>query len=265
MSNASHNPTTFNVRLFGEGISPGTVPLRTLSRLLSAIQRLLEPGSAKQAEKPDLPASVHLVQVAPGSAIYECLADSPEHIISRLTLVGKYIQDPDSYDLDSSFLSSIEDLSEAAKSLNCKIEIINPLTFNKDGVLAKIEPETYSTVSENAYVTGYTTLLAKIERAGGATDMHCGIRLHTTQRKMVICSVDTQELVRDLGMHLYEDVYLEGYAKWIRSTMELKRLRITGMRPIHAGPVLDALKEIRDAGANVWDDIDNIADTIGRD
>lgn len=258
--------TTFNIKLSGPAVEPGMVPLRTLGRLLAAVQRLIDPDRdlvlplRNQGEA----SKVHLMGVRKGSAIYRCTADSPEPVLQKLHLAGERIVSPDSHSLDSGFLGSIEELSEAAKSLGCVIEILDPSRRGLVSVLARIEPQTYSLVSASAFITGFTTVAAKIERVGGATEMHCGIRVSNQPRRMVICGITDESLVRKLGQYIYQDVLLEGHARWIRSSMELKRLDITGMRQMPGGSMLDCLERIRDAGGNAWDKIPDISEVLGR-
>jgi hypothetical protein len=172
--------------------------------------------------------------------------------------VGDAIGAPDLAEWTSPTLSSLEDLSQSAKSLGCEIEFRKPGKDRSYGaVIARITPMTFKDISASAFIRGRTSVYAKIERVGGATAMHCGIRLPSDRRKMVICRVANADLVRDLGQHMYEHLILSGHATWIRRDWRLKNLVIDAFEPPKKGSIIAALKRVHEAGGYAWDAIDD--------
>jgi len=96
-----------------------------------------------------------------------------------------------------------------------------------------------------------------LERVGGATDQRCGLRVPNQPNKMVYCTVHTEDLVRELGQHIYENVLVSGTVTWFRKTWRVKHILVKGFEPSKGGSILRTLDRIYEAGGKVWDDIDD--------
>lgn len=235
--------------------------------MLDAVQRLVEQREdAAEDEVADdgkartdvTPATLHLLSVKSKSAAY--FVSSPDRLdaIKLLRALGTSIDAPDNADWTSPTLSSIEALSQSAKTLGCEIEFREPGSSEAyGGVIARITPTTYVDISATAFIYGKTSLYARIERVGGATARHCGIRLPGSPRKMVICRVTSDELVRDLGRHMYDHLILSGNATWVKHNWKLRTLVIDAFEPPKTGSVIDALRRAYDAGGYAWDSVDD--------
>lgn len=261
----------FVVRLVGQGIRPWAVPVRALARILEAVQRLVDARAsdyyaAQAAAEPpavgpitaESAQSLRLLTVKSGSACYAVAAPDRKAAIGELVKVGCEISSPDSADWNEATLSSVQELSEVAKSLGCEIEFLSaPRPNRSDRVLARITPCTYDDIAESAFIRGQTSVFARIERVGGATDMHCGIRIPESPQKMVICGVTSEELTRALGQHIYQHVLLTGLATWIRHNWRLKRIEIESFEPPKSGSLVAALRGAHEAGGSAWDEIED--------
>ncbi len=255
----------FYVRLVGQGVRPRNIPMRALARVLDAVQRLVEQkiedsddNPATQIVKQEDSRTLHLVEVKTGSAAYAVCAPDRKAMLSVLSEVGASISDPDNSDWTDTTVSSIKDLSEVAKSQGVEIEFCEPpkekgVRFGN--VIAKITPITYNTIRTSAFITGEASVYAQIERVGGATKMHCGIRLPESPRKMIICGVANEKLIRELGRHIYKHVFLHGKARWLRHNWSLKRLFVQSFDRPKEGSITEALRKIHKAGGHVWDEI----------
>lgn len=255
----------FIIRLVGRGISPWAVPMRSLTSVLQAVQRLVEQRDELIDDtevEGDLQADsgivLHLLTVKSGSAAYGVAAPEHDDTPGMIRLLRQSIDHPEQADWLDSTLSSIKDISAVARSLNCEIEFREPRQSKLyGGVIAKITPTTYSEIKGSAYIKARTSVYAKIERVGGATEMHCGIRLPSTPRKMIICRVKTADLIRELGQYMYQHVILSGQATWLRHNWRLKRIVIDSLEPPKRGSIKDALRESHQAGGCAWDAIDD--------
>lgn len=262
------------VRLVGPGIKPWAVPTRALGRVLDAIQRLLDQQDEDETEglESDRLAtrddrSIRLLAVKSGSAAYPVSVPHPVPALRLVTETGRRLQAPERAVWTGATLSSLKDLSEVARALGCTIELAQPGSGRTIGaVLARIEPDTYSGVVASAFYYGDTSIYAKIERVGGATKKHCGIRIPVQARKMVICEVESDELVRQLGQYIYQSVLVHGRATWLRHTDEVRSFRISSMEPPKTGSIRQVLERLRDAGASVWDEVpaDKVSEMLGR-
>ena len=250
----------FEIRLVGHQVKPWDVPMRALARTLNAVQRLMEPTTEEGATKQDKEAAIsimplHLIDVKSGSARYAVSANDPERTIRTLTEAGLALENPGAQEWDLDLLSPIEDLSDVARSLMCSIEFRK---FGKDEtVFATIVGNSYSTLAATAFVTGESSVYGYLERVGGATEQRCGLRLPTQPSRMIYCTVETEELVRKLGQHIYENIMVSGTVTWLRKAWRVKTVRVKDFELSKTGSILEALDEIYEAGGKAWDEIDD--------
>ncbi|MGA2584002.1 MAG: hypothetical protein ABSG31_12050 [Tepidisphaeraceae bacterium] len=262
----------FVIRLVGPGMHPWRVPMRSLTRLLDAVQRLVEQREEIDDEIPPSERAVveygdrvlRLLDVKNGSATYPIAAFDGTSALAVLRETATSIRSPEKSEWGPATISSIQSLSDTAKSLNCEIEFRSTADRKQYGdVIAKITPSTFAEVSGSAFVQSDTSVYGKIERVGGAVEMHCGLRLPDHPRKMIICRVIGEDLVRELGQYLYQSVIVTGSAIWIRSNWQLKKMTITSFERPKTGSIREALDHIYKAGGNAWDKVKDPAAMIG--
>jgi hypothetical protein len=178
------------IRLVGPGMKPWVVPMRALARIFDAVQRLVEQIDDEEVEsilsdfnkkttKSVMPEErvLRLINVGVGSALYQVAVPKPELATRVITHTGKSIDSPVGANWTQPTLSSLRELSDIARSLGCTIELRQGADpRDEKGVLAKISPGTYDAVSTTAFIEGDTSVLATVERVGGATGMHCVFR-----------------------------------------------------------------------------------------
>ncbi len=238
--------------------------MRALTRTLNAVQRLMEHAEevsdlgeteAEQAETVQPTAPLHLIGIVSGSAMYSVAAEDPERAVKTLWDTGRSLGNPEHSQWGDELLSPVEDLSEVARSLGCEIEFRRP---GKDGdVLATITPRSYEMLSATAFVTGESSVCGYLERVGGTTKRHCGLRLPNQPAKMVICPVKTDELIRQLGQHVYRNVIVSGTVTWFRRTWKVKNVIVKSFEPAKEGSIFEALGHIYEAGGKAWDDVED--------
>lgn len=262
----------FEMRFKGPGMKPWVVPMRALARALYAVQRLMEPGDEElQAEdkgEEELAvgtAPLHLIDVVSRSAAYSVSAYDPGQAIATLERTGQILRSPDAEEWEPEVLAPIEELSGIAKSLHCTIEFKKP---GKDGaILATITPQSYGTLAMTAFMEGETSVYGFLERVGGATEQRCGLRLPTQPRRMIYCTVHTEEMVRKLGEHIYENILVSGTVTWFRSNGRVKHILVNNFETSKRGSILQALDRIYEAGGKAWDEVEDpeglIAETRG--
>lgn len=255
----------FIIRLAGPRIRPWAIPLRSLTTVLQAVQRLvdqrdefiddMQEGGDVQADSGIV---LHLLNVKSGSAAYAVAAPEHDDTLSVLRLFRQCIDQPEHVDWLDSTLSSVKEISAVARSLDCEIEFRKAEKSRVyGGVIAKITPTTFAEIEGSAYINARTSVYARIERVGGAIEMHCGIRLPGAPRKMVICRVKTAELVRELGQYMYQYVILIGQATWLRHNWRLKRILIDAFEPPKVGSIKEALRKSHQAGGCAWDAVED--------
>ena len=253
----------FEIRLVGREMRPWGVPMRALARALNAVQRLMEPMDEEDIQEEQITAEkaqisnvpLHLIGVVSGSARYSVSANDPTHTINTLTEAGYALQNPDSDEWSVDLLSPIEELSGIARSLGCAIEFKQP--GKQERVFATIDGESYSLLAAKAFVTGESSVYGYLERVGGATDQRCGLRLPSQPKRMIYCTVQTEELIRRLGQHIYENVLVSGTVTWFRRAWRVKHIDVTDFEPSKTGSILETLDRVYEAGGKAWDDVDD--------
>jgi hypothetical protein len=254
----------FLIRLVGGNIKPWLVPTRTLSRVLGAVQRLVDqrddlvddeeeerttPGAELLQER-----TLKLLTVTSRSAGYAVAAQNTQPTLSLLRDTGTAIENPNTAEWHPATISSLDELSQIAKALGCVIELRSAAERGYGDVLATIRPSTFADVHQRAFVFGHTSVCGRLERVGGATAMRCGIHVHERSR-MLFCRVMSADLVRELGKHIYTDVVLSGQAVWYRFNNQLKSLAVSAFDPARTVSFSEIAREIRDSGGNAWDSI----------
>jgi hypothetical protein len=267
--------TDFVVRLVRHDMRPWAVPMRSLAQILQATQRLVSQREDEEVEdgivdeeevQPAEPIAdqqerqLRLVDVRAGSATYAVSAIKKAVAVSILAATGAAIAAPDQSDWSQATLSSLRDLSDVARRLDCRIEMRQPPQNRGLGeILAEVSGETFSAIQGSAFIRGHSSVIGSIQRVGGATAMHCALRLPNRTR-LLICRVATPDLVRGLGQYLYQTIVVSGEATWLRQNWQLRGLRITAFEPPKTGSIREALEKIKQAGGHEWN---NIADPLG--
>jgi len=248
----------FEIRLVGPDVKPWRVPMRALTRALNAVQRLMEPTMDEPSEGEQErrgEAALHLVRVTSGSAKYAVSADDPVRTIKTLTDAGTALKYPNAQEWDLDLLSPLETLSDVARSLTCSIEFKE---CGKDGVVfATFDSGSYASLAATAFVVGESSVYGYLERVGGATEQRCGLRLPNQPSRMIYCTVETEDLVRKLGTHIYENVQVSGTVTWLRKAWRVKTVHVKDFEPSKTGSILETLDRIYEAGGKVWDDVDD--------
>ena len=251
----------FEMRLVGREMRPWAVPVSFLARALSAVQRLMEPtdeapdGASDGESETRGAALLHLIGIVSRSAGYSVAAEKPEEAIAAITETGRLLREPDARDWSTERFLAIQELSGIARSLGCDIKFKKP--GRGAGVLATITPDSYASLAATAFVKGESCVYGYLERVGGATDQRCALRLPDQPRKLVYCNVTTEELVRQLGQHIYRNVLVSGEVTWFRKSRRVTHILVKGFEPPKTGSVLRTLDEIYEAGGKVWDEVED--------
>lgn len=243
----------------GSELRPERISIATLSRTLSAIHRLAAGQEEEELEEDeDLTGTgaLQLSMVKRGSAVYQFTGQSASGVIGRLRDLGKVLKRPGDPGAHEFALSPLETLSAIARRLDCSIVIRQP--GKESPVLARIEPNTYESISESLLVSGETSITGEVKGVGGATEMRCRLRV-PFQERLLYCKVEREEVARKLGDYLYQDVVVQGTASWYKGTWRMLTMSIRDAYQPKAGSLAEAVQAIRKAGGKDWDKIGDVA------
>lgn len=256
--------TTFVVRLVAPDLSPSTIPFRVVSAAISAVQDLASGRDPLETRQVPEEKVIGLVNVRKGSAIYSCFSRAPDEARVNLRLVGQVLSGQyDANRIDERLAKAfkpIEKLSEVAKALGGRVEVA--LANQPRDPLFSVEKDDFSKLSSRLFLTGETTVIGTVKRAGGQTAMKCALRVPGRSR-MLYCSVRSKAIAQRLGQHLYEEIAAQGKVVWIHSSWHIYKFTIHDFSQPRIGDAAAAIKQLRDAGLDAWDDVSDLDETLG--
>lgn len=237
----------------GSKLYPERVPFNLLSRAVSAVQRLGDGDApAPDDEEPGEEGVVRLIGVKRGSAVFRLWSAKPAPLLDSIEQTARVLNDPEAIGENDYILPPLEELSAAARSLGCVIVLRRP-----DGdraILARIGPDAYENVSRASLVVGDTAFSGSVQRVGGATEPRCALRV-LFRRRLLYCRVATPEVARFLGQRLYEDVVVQGTARWLKGSWRVVSFTIKSASQPEAGSPAEAFEALRRAGGDAWDNV----------
>ncbi|MBU4270818.1 MAG: hypothetical protein KKE86_06795 [Planctomycetes bacterium] len=247
---------TFEVRFVGPGLAPERIPLRAVSDALSAVQDLASGRDPYETPHVPLDKGIGLVKVRRGSAVYSCVSRAPDEAISNLSHVGLLLSSTGDHGGEEdglvAALRPVESLSDVARSIGSRVEVS---LVNHDGPpLFVIDKDAFQRISSRLLMHGDTTVIGRVERVGGATNMRCMMRV-PGRRRALHCDVKGNDLVRRLGQHLYEQIVATGTATWIHRSWRIYRFKIRDFTQPKLGDPIEAIERLRNAGLKAWDHI----------
>jgi len=253
---------TFEIRFVARGLVPEDIPLHAVSDALSAVQDIASGRDPFETRQVPPERSIGLLKVRRGSAVYSCVARTPDDARANLTRVGTMLANLNGAssegDLMATAFRPIETLSAVARAIGCRLEIY-PTKARKSPLLV-IEEGDFQRISERLLFTGETTVIGQVVRVGGATGKRCLMRIPGRHR-LLYCDIadndDNERLVKRLGEKLYEQVVASGTATWIHKSWYIYRFTIANFTQPKMGDPKKAIQRLRDAGLSAWDDIPN--------
>lgn len=229
---------SLEVALVGRGMSPNRIPVSSLVKILSSVQRLGSGASPWEKSEDEEEAvdkalsHLRLTDVKKGSAVFSCYVDQADAVYGNLRTIDQVLQgrDDDSIDRLAYGYSSLKILGGVCRQYDCQVKIRLPGTVKNPGQsLLVVDADSVARVESELIIHGETSVAATIERAGGKTAkvMICV----EPSRQRLYCEVKNdaeRTLVKTLAQNLYRLVGLSGEATWIRSNWRLIDLKITG-------------------------------------
>lgn len=254
---ANAKPTaTFEVRFVGPGVLPERIPLRAVSDALSAVQDLASGRDPFEEQHVAPERSINLLEVRRGSATYRCVARAPDEAVANLRRFGALLSSLEGNHGDEDGLVTairpIATLSDIARTLGCEVQVA--IVGQHSTPVFCVRQDDYQRVSDRLFVTGETTIVGRVQRAGGATQMKCLLRV-PGRRRGLYCNVKNQKLAQRLGQHLYEEIAATGTATWIHRSWRIYAFTINDFTQPQLGDVTEAIEELRNAGLSAWDKV----------
>jgi hypothetical protein len=237
--------TTFQINITGpEG--PASVALSDLADVLVQFERAVTTyAQVTAAQLPEGSVTISLVDIRQGS---EGLVFSvPEPVLSAVALMSRDVH-------QGSFVTraahcEVFGLWERLRSRHWGMAFVQDSFIHA----AEISPSRgISPPPSPPEVTGDTTLLARCLRVGGVKPK-AELRLRTGE---LLYPDVSEEVARELGKRLYDEVVVRATATWRTDTWEVVQIRIDSVSAFRrVDPVL-AFKELAEAAKGRWDEVD---------
>lgn len=247
---------TFEVTFKRPGIVPEQIPVRAVSEALSAVQDLASGRDPFISAKVDPEETIGLLNVRRGSAVFLCVAKKPKEAIANLRQMGKLLDEPDQTDGDrlAAALPAVDTLSTIARTLDCTVSIREATSRN--GSLLTVTGSSFEQISSRVLLRGDTTIFGRVERVGGSTGTRCALRL-PVRRHILYCDVESRELARRLGQHLYENIAAVGTAVWVHRSWHVYSFTVRDFYQPDLGEPGKIIQALRDAGLKAWDEVED--------
>ena len=238
------------VRLAGKGVIPEETPAGELAELIKSLETsIIETVREQTTDLSEEQAIVSLIGIQEGSNVLTLALAF--QAVKAVSLISQTIKEADYTPLPIRTHKELHKISNQAAKNGWEI------SFNED-----IDHEFYpGLISINnpvpdpaaRRVKGSTTLYGHCVRVGGA-EPRAEIREKRTGK---IRYIDiNEEIARQLGRSLYEDVALEGEATWEPGTWELVEFKATRLTAYRSTDPVLAFKELAGVAEGHWNEVD---------
>lgn len=256
-SNKEKAHPTLDVRITGENLTPETLPFEDLLEFVENYRKALAYVIDPTAENVEYHSNVSLVKITKGSVGLELATNGEERVEQGIRELNKAIKECNYKSLPPNCLKhlrKIEDLATRRKydfefSSN-NIEEIVPVTAGCNSSFA---------IPEEISVDGGTIIYAKVLEVSG-DNPHARVELEDGSVLDVALSA---EMASSVATKLLKVIGLEGTATWTLPEWKITEFKVNSVTPydsdIKPG---DALKSIREAVKDHWDDIEDIGEYI---
>lgn len=245
---------TIEIRLRGEGITPGLIRSHELAELMEALEDLVTAETLKNnlsLKKEEL--VVGLYEIADKSIGLKFKTSHPAIAIPAFSAAA--------YDLATGNLDSLA--SQSIKS----IHVISAFTkrhsavteFKVQGIeqpIAVITPDTF--IPSPHKIVGQTEIFAKVLRVGGKVSK----AMLELQDGSVIYSEVPVDIAIKLGHHLYKTAIFSGTAKWCPNSLELEEFSISGFYDFPTRSPEETFSEIRALAKEQFDKITSVDEFV---
>ena len=239
------------IRISGINVSPEMTRAGDLADILKGIEAAIEATARGQGvELPDDEVSVSLVGVEESSnkltiaVVSTCVAAAAQ--ISGTVASGEYGEIPRKahealYDVSQ---KSLEREWEVRFEENASLHVRAATISSQNEVPALPAP---------TVISGTTTIYGHCVRVGGARTPRAELRLGNRRTIDVHLS---QELAKELGKILYEEVAITGEATWDAEDWSIRSLEATRIMPYRPTDLLVAFDELADLSKGRWGNVD---------
>ena len=247
-----HN--SIEIRLKGDGMTPGLVRSRDLAQLIEAVEDMIAAEVA--ASHDDIKKEqivIGLSDVVPGSVTLAFASSTEELTAPALERIAHSVETNDFYALPEDSIKSLKVLSKFSQAKNCTAEIY--AVNGSEKLLTAITPETR--IQDYEPIRGETIIYGVVTRVGGANEESPTIQIRTIEGRLLYCTANRKN-AKIAAQCLYQQIGLMGIAEWDIKTYEIKAFTVTEISNYEATPLSEAVESISQSYGEYFDAIDDV-------
>jgi len=235
---------TLHLVLKGEEISPETVGVKDLSKLLTAFSGMLEAAGGDADE-------VALVDVRPGSVGYEFNTKPEISLLMADVIAGMGADGMRSVgsDLDAA-------IRKTRRAIPDNAELVIEQVYGSRRETARLEPG--GDKEQPRTIRGQTVKYGLVTGVVAGKRPTARVRVVGEDRVVFMkCSVDD---ARVFGGLILRNVRVEGVASWDVDSMELQGFEVTAVRKFNPAPLSESLRGLAEIVGGAWSGKDVVAE-----
>lgn len=228
------------------GPNPEDVSVGELTDFLRSLEQAVSSVAGEEAD----PIRLRLVSIEQGSD--RLTVAVPADALPNIALITSSIEENNFDDLPRPTHEALRNMSKVTKRNNWGFRFVE--NKNLDIRSAAIDAGAEIPAPVVTEVKGVTSILAKCMRSGGAVAPRVELRL---PNRATLLHVDVSEnLARELGSRLYEDVVLSGEATWNSYSWEIVSFTVASISPYESTPVDVSFRQLAEVSREAWDGVD---------
>jgi hypothetical protein len=190
-----------------------------------------------------------LVKVEEGSIVLTFDTNVRDLVFPATFLLSDMIQGSRWSDLPLRALQNVRELIRFVRRHKCLAQ----LQVRQAGRTSTVVLSPDVQIPDSVTLFGETELYGEVKRVGGVEPK---VELKTLQGETLYCET-TEEIAKELGNHLYEQVKVYGAAQWNSETLEIIEFEIHRVVQYQPTSPAQAFREIRRDFGHLFDDIED--------
>ncbi len=241
--------TKFKITISGPGVLPETTRLSDLAEFLKNIETAISETARTQGVEIVEEEIVSLTGIDKSSNKLTFAVTSL--LLAPAASVSEAVQTKQYEKLPRKAHEALHEMSKQAVGRNWKIKFDeDPLLGIKGGTIS--EENQVSSAPSIKYVEGTTTIYGRCIRVGGIKP-RAEIRLYAGETLFIDLS---EQIAKELAKSLYEEVCIEGIAKWNTEDWTIKEFQGMRVTVFKATDPITAFKNLANAARGRWDGVD---------
>jgi len=242
--------STFNITISGTGVLPETTRASDLAELLQNIEKAISETALAQGVQISEQDIISLTNIEESSNRLTFTVAGI--LVMAASIVSESVEKKCYERLPHKAHEALHHVSGQAVKREWEVKFQeNKALGIKGGVISK---ENQVPPAQVAYIEGTTSVYGRCIRVGGLTPK-VEIQLYQGGTLFVTLS---EQMARELARSLYEDVCIEGVAKWNTDDWTIEEFHGTRVREFRATDLVEAFKNLAVAARGKWDGVDAI-------